>query len=124
MSDNPKDIMAVALGKVPMQLIPPVAEELMARVLEGGAAKYGIFNWREQSIAIQTYIGAIMRHTAAIRRGEDIDTESGLPHMAHIMATAAIVLDATEHQTLIDDRPPARGSRCESTQNSGNTSGG
>ena len=121
MSDNPKDMMAVALGKVPMQLIPPVADELMARVLEGGAAKYGVFNWRERSIAIQTYIGAIMRHTAAIRRGEDIDTESGLPHMAHIMATAAIVLDATEHQTLIDDRPPSRGSRCESTQSSGDT---
>lgn len=124
MSDNPKDVMAVALGKAPMQLIPPVAEELMARVLEGGNLKYGAWNWRDRPIAIQTYVGAIMRHTAAIRRGEDIDTESGLPHMAHIMATAAIVLDATEHQTLIDDRPPSRGSRCESTQSSGDTPGG
>ena len=78
----------------------------MARVLENGAVKYGPYNWRDQQIGIQTYVGAIMRHTSAVRRGEDIDPESGLPHMAHIMATAAILIDATEHGMMIDDRPP------------------
>ncbi len=106
--NNPKDLAAVALKKCPLQLLPPIADELVARVLEGGAGKYGKFNWRSQPIELTTYIGAIMRHLARIRCGEDIDAESGLPHMAHIMATAAIVMDANEHGKLIDDRPPGR----------------
>jgi hypothetical protein len=122
-SDNPKDVAAIAEGKCPMQLIPAVAEELTARVLEGGAADYGPFNWRDRPIALQTYIGAIMRHLNKIRRGIDIDDKSGLPHLAHIIATAAIVLDAGEHGMLIDDRPP-RSVKCDPSTSSGSTCGG
>ncbi len=104
-SRNPKDIAAVTLGKTPLQLIPPIAMTMMAEVLDGGADKYGPWNWRGAPIELMTYVGAIMRHTNAIASGEDIDPESGLPHVAHIAATAAIVMDATHVGALKDDRP-------------------
>ena len=103
--ENPKDI--AARDKCPLQLIPPVSERLIAGVLASGAAKYGPWNWRAKGIGLMTYIGAIQRHANAIRSGEDVDPESGLPHVAHIAATAAILMDAAEHEKLIDDRPGA-----------------
>ncbi|MDZ4686694.1 MAG: dATP/dGTP diphosphohydrolase domain-containing protein [Planctomycetaceae bacterium] len=86
-SSNPKDI--AARGKCPMPLTLPVAERAIADVLGHGAAKYGPWNWRSESVGLMTYVGAIMRHANAIRAGEDIDPESGLPHLAHIMAKRA-----------------------------------
>jgi hypothetical protein len=74
-------------------------------VLEGGAEKYGIFNWRNEPISITTYVGAIRRHVNAILDGEDIDPESGRPHWAHIAASAGIAMDAKAIGNLIDDRP-------------------
>ena len=70
-----------------------------------GAIKYGAFNWREKDIRLSEYIGAIRRHTAALSDGEWIDPDSGLPHLAKILATAAIVLDADRAGTLIVDTP-------------------
>jgi hypothetical protein len=36
--------------------------------------------------------------------GEDIDPESGVSHLAHVMACCNIVLDAKEHGKLNDNR--------------------
>ena len=102
-SSNPKDI--AAREKCPLQLIPPAAERLVADVLKAGADKYGPWNWRDKGIGLVTYIGAIQRHANCIRAGEDIDSESGLPHTAHIAATAMILMDAAEHGKILDDRP-------------------
>lgn len=46
----------------------------------------------------------ILQSRLCFKFGEDVDDESGLPHAAHIMATAAIVIDAQREGTLIDDR--------------------
>jgi hypothetical protein len=106
-SDNPKDI--AARDKVPLQLIPPCAERLTALAIAHGSRTkgYGDWNWRDKGICLLTYAGAIMRHCNAIRDGQDIDPESRLPHLAHIAAGAMILMDATEHGKLIDDRPGA-----------------
>lgn len=101
-SRNPKDI--AARGKCPLWLVPPVAEELEARVLEKGAEKYGAWNWRNEEIALSTYISATKRHLAAYLE-TDNDLEDGLCHLAHARATIGIILDARAHGTLIDDRP-------------------
>lgn len=93
--------------KPPMQLIPSAIEEPMARVLEYGAKKYGEWNWRKNPVEIMTYIGAIRRHVAEILDGNLFDEESGQPHLAHIAASCAIVLDAERHGMLIDNRPPS-----------------
>lgn len=89
--------------KAPLEFMPIVAEALIALVLEGGAKKYGAFNWRKEDISVSTYVGAVRRHIGAIADGEMIDPESGFPHWAHIAASASIAMDADALGKLIND---------------------
>lgn len=99
---NPKDRLGAL--KVPLHLNPGVALIWMALVFELGAWKYGEFNWRNKAVRLLVYSAAIDRHNMAMRAGEDLDPESGLPHAAHVMACGAIILDAHACGALIDDR--------------------
>lgn len=91
--------------KTQMQLLPSNAMRACADVLALGASKYGEYNWRKsQGVEAMTYVGAIMRHLMQWLDGEDSDSESGQSHVAHIMASAAIVLDAQACGKLIDNR--------------------
>ncbi len=99
---NPKD--AIAHTKPPLELIPPAAVYWLAMALRNGALKYGRWNWREAGARSDVYIGAMLRHVFAWASGEDLDPESRLPHLAHVLANAAIVLDADLHDKLIDNR--------------------
>lgn len=108
--NNPKTKFGVK--KVSLALNPPSAEIHMAKAFEDGADKYGPYNWRENEVAVMVYINAMKRHMAAFVDGENYspDTaEKGNPvhHLAHVMACAAIILDAMECNVLIDDRPKA-----------------
>ena len=38
--------------------------------------------------------------------GEDIDPDSGNTHLAHAMASLAILIDALESGNVVDNRPP------------------
>lgn len=100
---NPKDI--AAQSRVPLHLLPAVGRVHGAMACRDGAIKYGPYNWREKPISLMEYTGAIERHLLALRDGENYAEDSGLHHLAHIIATASIILDAQEACTLIDDRP-------------------
>ena len=89
--------------KVPLWLVPPVAKEAAARVLALGASKYGPWNWRKTDVCRSTYISAIHRHLDAWQSGETIDPESGESHIAHVLATCCILLDADSVGNLKDD---------------------
>ncbi len=91
--------------KTPLQLIPPVFKAGVAWVLKHGNTKYGPWNWRKTKVECQTYVGAINRHLDAWQSGEDLDPESGQSHLAHVAASVAILMDAEEQGTLIDNRP-------------------
>jgi len=99
---NPKDLLG--LKKVPLRLIMSPALLWLARVMGGGAVKYGPWNWRAKHVRHMVYLEAIMRHTLLAADGEEVDEESGYPHEAHIMACAFIILDAKAVGALIDDR--------------------
>lgn len=90
--------------KCPLHLVPPFAMAQQAWVHKLGADKYGPWNWRSNHVCASTYIAAIMRHLNAWRDGETLDPESGRSHLAHIMASCAIMLDAENCGTLVDDR--------------------
>lgn len=103
---NPKTI--AGSRKPQLQLVPPVANILESQVLAKGLDKYGEANWRTgPGIEHKQYIGAALRHLAAIADREDLDPETKCLHWAHVRATAGIVLDAMSLGKLIDDRPPA-----------------
>jgi len=78
-------------GKIRYDLIPAIATEGLAAVLTYGAKKYKPNNWR--SVDPQRYVGAFERHWQAYICGELIDSESGLPHLAHCMTNLAFLLE-------------------------------
>jgi len=83
-------------GKQRYDLIPPLAESLVVDVLTFGASKYAPNNWRAVSDPEQRYMAAAMRHMAAHRKGELLDAESGLPHLAHAACCLMFMLELTE----------------------------
>jgi hypothetical protein len=99
---NPKD--AFGLQKTPLRLVPPIAVLYLAKAMGMGAKKYGEWNFRKDRPRASVYWEAMWRHLLAGLDGQDLDEESGLPHTAHILANAAILLDAEACGTLIDDR--------------------
>jgi hypothetical protein len=100
--DNPKK----ALGdlKPSVHFVPMEVMLQVAKVMELGAKKYGRMNWREQPIQASTYYSAMFRHMIAWFEGEDVDPESGQPHLAHAICCAMLVLDSERRGILIDDR--------------------
>lgn len=108
-SGDPKA--AYATTKPALHLNPPAGEIHQSCSMLNGAIKYGPFNWREgDGVEVMTYIGAMKRHIAQFEDGEDTETDpiTGITfhHLAAVMATASIVLDAKECGKLIDNRPP------------------
>lgn len=99
---NPKDILGS--NKMPIHLWPQSATVLGALGLLDGALKYGRSNWRATGVRASIYYDAIQRHLNAWFEGEDIDPDSGLPHMAHLLASAAIIVDAIAAGKFRDDR--------------------
>lgn len=77
---------------------------LVGRVMAIGAAKYGAFNYRDTAIQSSIYQDAMERHAALWFDGEDNDPETGVSHLASIMASCAILLDAQAGGKLDDDR--------------------
>jgi hypothetical protein len=87
-----------------MALIPAEALEAEAAVWTFGAEKYNAFNWTK-GISYLRIISAIMRHTAAIAKGEDIDPESGQYHAAHIRCNAGMLIKfLKDNRSDLDDR--------------------
>jgi hypothetical protein len=99
---NPKDI--VGSDKIPMHLWPETASALGALALLDGALKYGRSNFRAVGVRSSIYVDAARRHLGFWFEGENIDPDSGLPHLAHALACLAIVVDADCAGKLNDDR--------------------
>lgn len=102
---NPKDL--IGATKVNPALVPPAAILHTATAMMDGATKYGPYNWRDNAVKSDVYIGAAQRHVMQYLDGEDFDPISGVHHLAHASACFAILLDAMETGNLVDTRPRA-----------------
>ena len=100
--DNPK--LAKGAAKAPMAAYPKLAIVQMANVMACGGFKYGDFNYRESAVDAQTYIGAMDRHLLLWQDGVDLDKETRMSHLAHIMSCCAILIDAEATGMFIDNR--------------------
>lgn len=112
---NPKDILGAT--KPMLGLNPRVALLWMAKAFEFGAhgrdangvqvrpKGYGEYNWRERDVSEMVYVHAMERHIADYLDGQDLASDSKCKHLGHIMACAAILLDAEECGALKRDRP-------------------
>lgn len=99
---NPKD--AIGGNKVPMHLWPTTASAMGSIGLLDGMLKYGRSNFREMGVRASIYYDACSRHLNAWFEGEDVDPDSGVPHLAHALACLAIIVDAEAAGKLTDDR--------------------
>lgn len=68
-------------GKVELGHLPFAQLETIAAVLDYGARKYARDNWQKGSFI--RYGSAGLRHVFARMKGERLDPESSLPHLAH-----------------------------------------
>ncbi|MCI4435395.1 MAG: hypothetical protein JHC33_01110 [Ignisphaera sp.] len=73
----------------------PVVVTAINKVLQYGAKKYKPNNWRNVD-NINRYWDALMRHCMAIEQGEDLDSESGLPHRDHALCNIAFLTELIE----------------------------
>lgn len=92
-------------GKVPISLLDRKALEGVAAVLAFGAKKYAAHNWRG-GISYNRLLDAMGRHYLAIVDGEDVDPESGLPHIDHLGCCWMFLSHAMKNKTgrFVDDR--------------------
>lgn len=81
-----------------MHLLPWAPLLGAARAMELGAKKYGTWSWAQSDneAAMRVYLDATQRHLIAIFEGEMLDTESKLPHVFHLVASALIAAWHTE----------------------------
>jgi len=101
---NPKD--AIGVRKAPLSVVSaPVMAEVGVGMLEG-ALKYGRHNYRCTGVRASVYYDAAMRHLNLYWEGEDIDPDSGLPHVIKAICTLVVLRDAMIHDKYDDDRPP------------------
>jgi hypothetical protein len=91
-------------GKTRYDLLPPFAVDQCARVFTFGATKYAERNW-EKGMKWSNVLASLKRHIAAIERGEDYDSETGLLHAAHAMCNTAFLTEYYKIYPQGDDRP-------------------
>jgi hypothetical protein len=91
-------------GKADFSLIPLCTLEDEAKVWEYGKKKYAAWNWAK-GMDWSIPFACAMRHMAAWQRGEELDPESGLPHLAHAMCNLRMLTLFSKTHPLGDDRP-------------------
>ena len=78
-------------GKPRWDLLPWRELEAVVDVLTYGADKYADNGWQEVPAPINRYFAAALHHVSAYRQGEDLDPDSGLPHLAHAICSLLFV---------------------------------
>lgn len=91
-----------------MDLVPTSLMSGVARILEFGARKYGDNNWRKGLKWSRVY-AALQRHLADFWEGNDLDSESGLPHLYHAACNIAFLIEFYEKRKDLDDRYSGEG---------------
>ena len=79
-------------GKLLMHLVTPEFTEDVAKVLTFGAEKYEEDSWQSVPDGKKRYTAAMLRHLSAYRKGEEIDSESGLTHLSHAACNLMFIM--------------------------------
>ena len=74
-----------------------------AKVWEFGANKYARANWLK-GMSWTGCADSLLRHVTALLNGEDLDPETGLPHVDHIVTSAKILSNSYHTRKDLDDR--------------------
>lgn len=92
-------------GKADLSLIPMSTLEDEAKVWMYGKQKYAAWNWAK-GMNWSIPLACALRHIAKWQAGEELDEESGLPHLAHAMCNLRMLTLYSKTYPEGDDRPP------------------
>lgn len=93
-------------GKLEWHQLDLQCHEDMVRVLMMGAKKYQPDNWR-RGLPVRSQYDSLMRHMVAFMQGQDLDSESGLPHLAHAQCNLMFLVHMmANHAEQHDNRKP------------------
>lgn len=90
-------------GKLRYDLLHPVAQEGIVKVLTKGAEKYAPKNW-EKGMSWMSVVASLKRHLAEFEKGIDYDEETGLLHIDHIQCNAHFLSAFYKIAQEFDDR--------------------
>lgn len=79
--------------KIRYLLLPSKALQEVVRVLEFGASRYGVDNWKHVRNGHTRYLNAMLRHVWAYVGGEENDPDSGLHHLAHAVCCGLFLIE-------------------------------
>jgi len=91
-------------GNTRYDLIDAYSLEQLALIYTFGAQKYEDENWRK-GISWKRVFAATMRHLWSFWKGEELDPESGLPHLAHAAWNIFSLINYSKYRREFDDRP-------------------
>ena len=98
--DGGKPNMNLVLGGFPDALLA------VGRVGTYGANKYTPYGWHEVEDGVNRYLSALLRHYIAYVKGNKLDGESYLPHLAHLawnsLAVLQLELEKVSSDQLVD----------------------
>jgi len=80
-------------GKLQYGLIPPTALKETVKVLTAGAIKYDKYNWQKVPDAQDRYFDALQRHLWDWKSGQQLDSETGINHLAHAVCNLLFLLE-------------------------------
>jgi hypothetical protein len=90
-------------NKPELSYLPLQELEQIALVLDFGAKKYARDNWKKGTNYMRM-LSSAMRHLFAFIKGEDNDSESGLPHLAHLGCCILFLMYYQNNNIGQDDR--------------------
>jgi hypothetical protein len=91
-------------AKTRWHLLPDQLLEGTIAVLEIGAEKYSEWNWANGMPYSRVY-NSLRRHLNAFWQGEDLDPETKLPHLDHLICNAIFLKYFFDRYPDLDDRP-------------------
>lgn len=90
-------------NKPRMDLLSPISMFGISEVLTKGLIKYPESQWK-LGMEWSEVIASLLRHTFKFMAGEDIDKESGLPHVDHIASNAMFLQEYFRTHKKLDNR--------------------
>jgi hypothetical protein len=91
-------------GKNRLDLLPFDTIWHIGEVLTAGAKKYEDRNW-EKGMNFSIVVGCLMRHLIKFMTGNNIDKETGIPHIDLVMFNAIMLSRYYRKHKEFDDRP-------------------
>lgn len=85
-------------GKLRWDLLPLNLIEKIVEIYTFGAEKYGPNTWQNLEDGYNRYKAAMFRHLMEFEKGNVIDDESGMEHLAHMVWNGIAMLHASENE--------------------------